>query len=245
LAAGAGHGQRHHAVARLRRCAGAGAGPEHRPLGVCAGRRAQRPGRAGRRCAGRGRRRHGTLRASHALPRPLTGTGMDQGTPLVEIARFLRRLQWIVLALAVIWLVGMLAPVLTPFVLGALLGWLGDPLVDRLVARGRSRAAAVILVFTGMLLVLLVGLVLLVPMLERQVAILFDSRLNCRAWFVGTALPWLEARTGLELMSWLDPARLFELVREYWNQAGGAAATVLGYLSRSGFALLAWLANIV
>ena len=37
---------------------------------------------------------------------------MDQDTPLVEIARFLRRLQWIVLALAVIWLVGMLAPVL-------------------------------------------------------------------------------------------------------------------------------------
>src|SRR5690606_29236576 len=83
------------------------------------------------------------------------------------------------------------------------------------------------------------------PMLERQVAILFESLPNYRAWFVGTALPWLEARTGLELMSWLDPARLFELVREYWNQAGGAAATVLGYLSRSGFALLAWLANIV
>ena len=166
-------------------------------------------------------------------------------SPLVEIARFLRRLQWIVVTLVVLWLVGLLAPVLTPFVLGALLGWLGDPLVDRLVARGRSRSAAVTLVFTGMVLALLVGLVLLVPMLERQVVTLFESLPGYRGWFVGTALPWLEARTGLELMSWLDPARLIALARQHWEQAGGAAATVLGYLSRSGFALLAWLANIV
>ena len=77
---------------------------------------------------------------------------MDESTPLVEIARFLRRLQWIVATLAVLWLVGLLAPVLTPFVLGALLGGLGDPLVDRLVASGRSRGASVTLVFTGMVL---------------------------------------------------------------------------------------------
>ena len=170
---------------------------------------------------------------------------MDESTPLVEIARFLRRLQWIVATLAVLWLVGLLAPVLTPFVLGALLGWLGDPLVDRLVASGLSRGASVTLVFTGMVLVVLVGLVLLVPMLERQIVTLFESLPRYRGWFVGTALPWLEARTGLELMSWLDPARLIQLARQHWEQAGGAAATVLGYLSRSGFALLAWFANLV
>lgn len=166
-------------------------------------------------------------------------------TPLVEIARFLRRLQWIIATLAVLWLMGLLAPVLTPFVLAALLGWLGDPLVDRLVARGRSRAAAVTLVFTGMVLALLAGLVLLLPLLERQFVTLFDSLPGYRDWFVGVALPWIEARTGLELMGWLDPERLIELARQHWEQAGGAAATVLGYLSRSGFAVLTWVANLV
>ncbi|MFX4662449.1 hypothetical protein ABTA70_20225, partial [Acinetobacter baumannii] len=39
--------------------------------------------------------------------------------------------------------------------------------------------------------------------------------------------------------------RLIELVREHWERAGGIAATVLGYVSRSGFALLGWLANLV
>ena len=168
-----------------------------------------------------------------------------EDSPLVEIARFLRRLQWIVAGLVALWLVGLLAPVLTPFVLGALLGWLGDPLVDRLIASGRSRGAAVTLVFTGMVLVLLVGLVTLVPLLERQIVTLFEALPRYRQWFVGAALPWLETRTGLELMSWLDPARLIALARQHWEEAGGAAAQVLGYLSRSGFALLAWLANIV
>ena len=53
-----------------------------------------------------------------------------------DIALFLKRMQWTLLAFGVCWLVWLLAPVLTPFVLAALLGWLGDPLVDRSNAPG-------------------------------------------------------------------------------------------------------------
>ena len=70
----------------------------------------------------------------------------------VDIARFLRRLQWGLAALAVLWLVALLGPILTPFVFAALLGWLGDPLVDRLERSGRSRPVAVTLVFVLMLM---------------------------------------------------------------------------------------------
>jgi predicted PurR-regulated permease PerM len=66
-----------------------------------------------------------------------------------------------------------------------------------------------------------------------------------RDWLVGTVVPWLEHRTGMQLMAWLDPERLIELVRSHWQQAGGMARTVLGYLSRSGFALLGVVANVV
>jgi predicted PurR-regulated permease PerM len=161
------------------------------------------------------------------------------------LASFLQRLQWGLLALAVGWLVWLLAPVLTPFVLAALLGWLGDPLVDRMQARGVPRNGAVIMVFTVMSAVALLGLLLLLPLLQRQVVTLVASLPHYRDWFVGTALPWVEARTGLQLVGWLDPVRLIELARAHWEQAGGAAATMLGYLSRSGFALLGWIANIV
>lgn len=162
-----------------------------------------------------------------------------------SLAKFLHRLQWGLVALAAGWLLWLLAPVLTPFAMAALLGWLGDPLVDRMQSRGVPRNGAVIMVFAVMSAVALLALLLLLPLLQRQVVTLVASLPAYREWIVHTALPWVEARTGLELVSWLDPARLFRLAREHWDQAGGAAATFLGYLSRSGFALLGWVANIV
>ena len=165
--------------------------------------------------------------------------------PLHEIARFYRRLQWAAVALLVCWLLWLLAPVLSPFVFAALLGWLGDPLVDRIERRGLSRNTAVLLVFGGMMLVLVLALLLLLPLLERQIVTLVQSLPRYRDWLVGTVLPWLERRTGMQLMAWLDPERLIELARSHWQQAGGIAATMLGYVSRSGFALLGVVANVV
>lgn len=169
---------------------------------------------------------------------------MHRDEDLATIATFYRRVQWAALGLGVVWVVWMLAPILSPFVFAALLGWLGDPMVDRLEARRISRNTAVILVFGAMTAVLLVVAVLLIPVLEDQVMTLVNSLPGYRDWFVGTALPWVEHRTGLQILSWLDPERLFVLIREHWQSAGGAASTVLGYVSRSGFALIGWLANI-
>ena len=91
------------------------------------------------------------------------------------------------------------APILSPFVLAALLGWLGDPMVDRLEARGLKRNNAVILVFSAMTLVLVIALIVLVPLLEQQVVTLVTSLPGYRDWMVGTALPWVEQRTGVAM----------------------------------------------
>ncbi len=170
---------------------------------------------------------------------------MHRDENLATIAAFYRRVQWAALALGVLWMVWLLAPILTPFVFGALLGWLGDPMVDRLEARRLQRNTAVMLVFSVMTLLLVVVAILLVPLLEQQLVTLVDSLPHYRDWLVQTALPWIERRTGLQILSWLDPERLFQLIREHWQSAGGVAATVLGYVSRSGFALMGMLANIV
>ena len=167
-----------------------------------------------------------------------------QSQALDDIARFLRRLQWTALALAVCWLVWVLAPILTPFVFALILAWLGDPLVDRLERAGRSRNVAVTLVFTAMALIVLAGLLILVPLLERQIETLIASWPHYRDWFMVTALPWVEQRLGIELTDWLDFGHLSQLVRENWDRAGGIAATVLGYLSRSGFAVIGIVANV-
>ncbi len=166
-------------------------------------------------------------------------------SPEFEIARFLRRLQWAAVGLGAFWLLWLLSPVLTPFAVAALLGWLGDPLVDRLELSGRSRNTAVILVFTLMALLLALVLVILVPLIESQIATLVESMPRYRLWFTSVAIPWVEGRTGLQLASWLDLDHLVELVRSNWERAGGAAATIMSYVSRSGFALIGMVTNIV
>src|SRR5687768_16095666 len=105
--------------------------------------------------------------------------------PLEDIALFLRRLQWTALGVGACWLLWVLAPVLTPFVIAAMLGWLGDPWVDRLERTGRSRNVAVSLVFGLMALLVILVLVLLVPLIERQISTLIVSLPRYREWFTG------------------------------------------------------------
>ncbi|MEA5123554.1 AI-2E family transporter [Xanthomonas floridensis] len=165
-------------------------------------------------------------------------------TPEAEIAIFLRRLKWAAVIVGVLWVVSLLAPILTPFVLALLLAWLGDPLVDRIERAGRSRNMAVALVFVLATLLFVLALMILVPMIERQIMTLIDALPQMRNWAIGTAIPWLEAKTGVQLMAWLDPERLIDWIRSHWEQAGGAAKTFFGYVSRSGFAMVTWVINL-
>lgn len=173
---------------------------------------------------------------------------MDASTApgaLDDIARFLRRLQWAAVAVAALWLLAKLAPVLTPFVVAALLGWLGDPVVDRLEARGHSRGKAVALVFSVMSVLVVIVLLLLVPMVQRQVLTLIDSMPRYSAWVTDTLLPWFEARTRIDVDRYLDVGYVTAMLREHWQSAGGIAKTVLGYVTRSGSMLLGLAVNAV
>lgn len=169
----------------------------------------------------------------------------DSRIALDEIATFFKRLQWAAIAFFALWVLWLLAPVLTPFAVAALLGWMGDPLADRLEARGLSRNTAVILVFAMMLLVTLIGLLVLLPMIERQVVTLIESMPKYRAWIMGTLVPTIESRFHINIAGYLDQDHLFELVRAHWGQAGDFASQVLTYVGKSGFAVLAMVANVV
>lgn len=170
-------------------------------------------------------------------------TAPVQGT--AALAVFLKRLQWGLVLAVVLWLLIALGPILTPFVMAALLAWLCDPLVDRVERTGRSRLFGVSLVFLLMVLVVTLAMLLLVPMVERQVRTLIESMPSIQEWVTGTAIPWVEQRTGFSLVAWADPERLFDWVREHWQQAGGAAASFFGYLQRSGFMFITWIVNLV
>jgi len=161
-----------------------------------------------------------------------------------DIARFLRRAQWLLLAVVAAWLLWLLRTVLTPFVLAVLLAWLGDPLVSRMARWLRSRTLAIVLVFTCMLALALAVVLILLPMIERQIAALMDALPLWRQWLMRTALPWIEARSGMQIAHWLDPEWLIDWLRGHWQQAGGVAGGVVNSLSRSGAALALWAVNL-
>ncbi len=154
--------------------------------------------------------------------------------------------KWLVLAGLLIggWLVYLMAPVLTPFLIAGLLAYLGDPLADRLEARKLSRTAAVLVVFLLLFLVVTLVLILGVPLLEQQVVRFIARVPQDIAWLQQNVLPWIERHLGLEpgLLS-LDS--LQQSITAHWKEAGGAAAQLLSSLGSSGATLMHWVTNLL
>ena len=158
---------------------------------------------------------------------------------------------WLILAslAAAGWLVYLLAPVITPFAISAVLAYLGDPLVDRLekFAIGRwkiGRTLAVSLVFVLMLLLLAVILVIVVPLLVEQVRLLVKLSPRWIDWFSGTALPWMAVKLGFDPANF-DTAHVTQMLKDYWREISSAAFKVVDYISRGGMAVAALLTNLI
>ncbi|MDZ7749099.1 MAG: AI-2E family transporter [Halofilum sp. (in: g-proteobacteria)] len=141
-------------------------------------------------------------------------------------------------------LIYLLQPILMPFLVGALLAYLGDPLADRLQRLRLPRSAAVMVVFA--LLVLVIGglALLLVPMIGDQVRALQANLPAMLAWAQDTALPWIERHAGLELTEQLALDRVGSALAAHWQQTGDVATMLLQRVSSSGLMLFGWLANL-
>ncbi|MEE9397544.1 MAG: AI-2E family transporter [Methylococcales bacterium] len=142
------------------------------------------------------------------------------------------------------WLIYLLSPILMPFAIGALLAYLGDPFADKLENLKLSRTLAVVIVFSVMLLALTLVLLLLVPMLENQIARLIGNLPAYASWIKTDILPWLKNRLGIE-GQFIDIDQAIKILKSHWQQAGGMASTIIGSLSKSSMVVAAWFMNIV
>jgi predicted PurR-regulated permease PerM len=137
----------------------------------------------------------------------------------------------------------LLGPILMPFALSAGLAYLGDPLVDRLQRWRLSRTGAVIIVFLALTAVTLPLALLLVPMVVEQARVFMSSLPEYLLWLQQTGLPAIGVQLPPDLR--LDAEGLRKVVSENLPQAGGIAREVLGALSRSGGALLTFVAGLL
>lgn len=147
------------------------------------------------------------------------------------------------------WLVWLLAPVITPFAISAVLAYFGDPLVDRLekvsIWRWKfSRAVAVSLVFILMLSLLTVILLIVIPMLAEQIRLLVHLLPQWIEWFSVTALPWLASKLGFELNDF-NSAEFSAMMKDYWIEISSAAFKVIDIISRGGVAVAVFLTNLI
>jgi predicted PurR-regulated permease PerM len=154
--------------------------------------------------------------------------------------------KWLILALAVLtgWLLYLLSPVLTPFLISALLAYLGDPLVDRLEALRVRRTLGVAAVFAAMFIAAVLSMVVLIPALEQQATSLIHGIPRGLEWLQQKAAPRLASVLGTEVIDFDIPAVRQALV-EHWRQVGSVAGQLMAHISRSGQLLIGWLTYLL
>ncbi|MDH5232520.1 MAG: AI-2E family transporter [Gammaproteobacteria bacterium] len=153
------------------------------------------------------------------------------------------KIYWLVIATVIAALLYLLNPVLTPFIVAAMFAYMGDPLVDRLEVK-MPRALAVTIVFLLISLIVLALVLVLLPQVQKQISLLI-SKLPLYVDRVQTNfLPWLRDALGLDLFEF-DLKSLQKAFTQYWVEVGGVAAGIVSTLSKSGIAIVAWLANLI
>lgn len=151
---------------------------------------------------------------------------------------------WLAVLLLLGWLIYCLSPILSPFLVGILLAYLGDPLVDALERRGLSRTWAVVVVFSLFTLLCLILLLVLVPMLGRQLMHLYELAPRGLDWLQMTALPWVQAQFGLKEDFWRFD-QLKSAITANLGSTRDVVAVLISQATTSGLALMAWLANLL
>ncbi len=165
-------------------------------------------------------------------------------TPVADNAAN-RRLLWAVGFLLLSgFLIYQLQPILSPFVVGALIAYLGDPAADWLERRGLGRSLAAGLVFLVIGLFVLVSAVITLPLLLQQLDILASKLPALFDWISQQAIPWLQRTFDLPADR-LPTLQLRQQLAENWQSLGKLVASAGAYVTGSSINLLVSLGNLV
>ena len=155
-----------------------------------------------------------------------------------------RRWVWWGVALGFVLFVYFLHPILTPFLVAIVLAYMFDPVVDRLERLGLSRTWGTITVFTLFTDILKTLLLVLVPLLAKQLLKLYQLAPQVLDWLQHTAMPWVQAKLGLSDSFWKFD-KIKAAITENMGQATDIVGIVLSQATASSLVLIGLLANLV
>jgi predicted PurR-regulated permease PerM len=150
---------------------------------------------------------------------------------------------WIVGAVAVLFVaLTWLGPVLTPFLIGAILAYLGTPAVARAEKRGvpRSLATLFVILFIGLLLAAL--FLVLIPLVQSEVASITRRLPDLFARFTDRVAPFLQQKFDIELSLDFDSIRTF--ISENAQEARNLSSRLLSGVKTGGAIVLSLLVNL-
>jgi predicted PurR-regulated permease PerM len=154
----------------------------------------------------------------------------------------MRALAVVALLVALGWLVSALAPVLTPFMFGAILSYVGTPVVAWLEHRRVPRGAGAVIVIVA-IAAFVGGLVLVVaPLVSSEVARIGEKLPEVITRIQEQWLPWINTTFGTAFS--FDLSQLKSLAKENAGAVGGISAKLAGSLQFGGQVLLGLIINL-
>ncbi len=140
-----------------------------------------------------------------------------------------------------------LSPVLAPFVAGTALGYLLDPVADRLQKLGASRLGAALLLLSVFVAFLITALVVLLPILSHQLAGFITALPGYLQTLHGLVTDWSQQFTSADVQAWLEKYGLGSAganfdAQKYFNDLANQGAALVGDFLKSliwrGYALI-------
>jgi predicted PurR-regulated permease PerM len=143
---------------------------------------------------------------------------------------------WVGALAVVVGLLWLLSPILLPFVLGMAIAYVLDPLANQLSKRGVGRLLAAVLILGGFVVVLALLVLLIAPVLARQLSAFIDNApgyaLRLQGFVSDPNHPWFKRIIG-DNLSGADKS-----VGDLLNQAAGYLTGLLASLWVKGQALI-------
>jgi predicted PurR-regulated permease PerM len=152
-----------------------------------------------------------------------------------------RGLPWLVVALIAGGLFYALAPALTPFIIGGILAYMSNPLVDSLVRWRLPRPLAAVLVLVLAWLLLAALVLMMVPLIRDEIMHISALMPQVIAQFNAVIAPWAERVLGVSLA--LDTDALQQLLKENTDFVRTALQRIFDSLRLGGLALAGVVAN--
>lgn len=129
-----------------------------------------------------------------------------------------------------------LLPLLKPFIVAALVAYLSNPLIDKLVDYKVSRTLAVAIVLLALFLFFMACVLLLIPVIQKQINTLSDMIPSIVSWVEMKLIPWVNLQLGSAQIS--QSSDLKKIFTDNVMKAGSAGSWLLLTVFKSGKAIV-------